>query len=280
MGGKVILTDSIGYEVDNIIELSKGYKRKYYIYGDKFKEVDTIKGLLLDFKFIPLKETLSPINVTMFTGNSIEDFFVLKYPRLNDIMDRNIDMHQTVLKGYKLVIEEHPFLTKRDVYWCYFLWSFFDKNLLGYPHCYAFQRAKIVNGIDPYDCAMLANKVAIASDTSISEIFHNDIKVKRITLDDTIKSGYQEYKEQLFETESSKIIITRKLKKFINDRVPELREGFNSSYLYKVYGQYKSGERTLVVSDTKVDVLLELEFFKYINNVNLFVRTLWDATRV
>jgi len=280
VGGKVILTDSIGYEVDNIIELSKGYKRKYYIYGDKFKEVDTIKGLLLDFKFIPLKETLSPINVTMFTGNSIEDFFVLKYPRLNDIMDRNIDMHQTVLKGYKLVIEEHPFLTKRDVYWCYFLWSFFDKNLLGYPHCYAFQRAKIVNGIDPYDCAMLANKVAIASDTSISEIFHNDIKVKRITLDDTIKSGYQEYKEQLFETESSKIIITRKLKKFINDRVPELREGFNSSYLYKVYGQYKSGERTLVVSDTKVDVLLELEFFKYINNVNLFVRTLWDATRV
>lgn len=279
MGGKVILTDNLNYEVDNIIRLSEGYKRKYYIYGSKCKEVETIKGLLQDFNFIPLEKTIDPTNIPMFTDNSTQDFFVLKYPRLNDIMDRNIDMHQTVLKGYKLVIEEHPFLTKKDVYWCYFLWSFFDKGLLGYPHCYAFQRAKLVNGVDPYDCSMLANKVAVASDTSISEIFHNDIIVKRIVLEDSLKSDYQEYKKQLFETESSQIIITRKLKKFVNSKVPELKKGFDLSYLFRVYGQYKSGERVLIVSDAKVDIFLETEFFKYINNVNLFVRTLWDATR-
>lgn len=279
MKGRVILTDDLNYELNKINKYSEGYGRKFYVYGKKCPNIDTIKDSLPDYTFVPLERTMDPVNISMFMDNSENDFFVLKYPRLNDIMDRNIDMHQTALKGYKLVVEEHPFLTKRDVYWCYFLWSFFDKSLLGYPHCYAFQGAKSVGDVNPYDCSMLAKKVAVSTDTSLQEVFHDDIIVKRIELSEGIKKDYQVYKKQLFETESSPIILTRKLKKFINDRIPDLKKGFNSSYLFRVYGQYKSGERTLVVSDAKVDDLLEKEFFKYINNVNEFVRTLWDATR-
>ena len=279
MSGKVLFTDSLDYEVKTILKLSDGYKRKFYVHGRQFKNIEEIKNKLSGFIFLEMDNTLDPANVVMFTDNSERDFFVLKYPRLNDIMDRNIDMHQTVLKGYKLIVEDHPFLGKRDIYWCYFLWSFFDKSLLGYPHCYAFQRAKTVNGVDPFDCIMLAKKVSSATETSLKEIFKEDIKINRIMIEDDLKSKYQEYKKFLFDTETSPIIVIRKLKKFVNGSVPILKKGFDLTYLFRVYDQYLSGERVLNVSDAKIDSYLESEFWKYINNVNTFIRTLWDVTR-
>lgn len=279
MNGKVLFTDNIDYETEAILKLSDGYTRKFYVYGSHCKNIEVFRSRLSDFIFFEMNKTLDPANITTFTYNSEKDFFVLKYPRLNDIMDRNIDMHQTVLKGYKLVVEDHPFLGKRDVYWSYFLWSFFDKSLLGYPHCYAFQRARNVGGVDPFDCSMLAKKVSSASETSLKEIFKEDIKINRIILQDDLKVKYQEYKKHLFDTETSPVIVIRKLKKFINDRVPLLKGGFDLSYLFRVHDQYLSGERMLNVSDAKVDVYLESEFHKYIHNVNTFIRTLWDVTR-
>lgn len=279
MSGKVLFTDNLDYEINAILNLSKGYSNKFYVYGKNCRNIDEVKDRLPEFVFFEMCKTRDPTNIRMFTENSDKDFFVLKYPRLNDIMDRDIDMHQTVIKGYKLVVENHPFLGKRDVYWCYFLWSFFDKALLGYPHCYAFQRAKNIGNVNPFDCELLAKKVSSATETSLKEVFKEDIKINRVALEDPLKVEYQEYKKLLFDTETSPTIVIRKLKKFVNDNVPVLKEGFDLSYLFRVHDQYLSGERVLNVSDAKVDVYLESEFWNYINNVNTFIRTLWDVSR-
>ena len=194
-------------------------------------------------------------------------------------MDRNIEMYQTFLRGYKLIIENHPFLGKRDVHWCYFPWSFFNKSLLGYPHSYAFQRAKIVDGKDPFDCKMLAEKVVLHTETTISKIYE-DIKTVRIILNETIKEEYQELKKTLFATETLSYRIIYKLKKFINEKVPELGKGFDLLNLGRLHDRYLSGERSLFVSDAKVDVYLESEFWKSVNSANLFMESLWGCCGV
>jgi hypothetical protein len=189
-------------------------------------------------------------------------------------------MYQTVLKGCKLVIDTHPFLGKKDVCWCYFLWSFFDKSLLGYPHIYAFQGAKTVDGVDPFDCTMLARKVASSTETTIREVFQDDIKTERITLDPGMMDAYQELKERLFNEDIRPWLIVRKLKKFVNDQIPHLRDGLDLLSQGRVHEQYKGGQRLLVVSDAKVDLFLEVEFWKYINRVNTFTRTLWESQEI
>jgi len=277
MSGKVIFTNDRDFELSRILSLSNSALRKFYVYGEVCSDLSFFEGHLTDFVFLKLSDTFDPKYAGMISGNTESDFFVLKRPRLNDIMDKNVGMYQTVLKGYKLVVDNHPFLGKKDTYWCYFLWSFFDKSLFGYPHCYAFRGAKTTNGVDPYDCAILAKKVSPATETTIKEIFLDDIKVERIALDDAIKCRYQELKKELFDTETRPWIIVRKLKKFVNDQSPCLRLGLSLIDQGKVFDQYKRGERKLMVSDAKVDTFLESEFWKYVNSANSFMRTLYSA---
>lgn len=274
VSGKVIFTEDISYELKRIRELSKDSSRKFYVYGNEFKEIELVQSELRDFTIVALKETMDSKQMTMFTENTPDDFFVLKYPRIRDIMDRNIEMHQTVLKGYKLVIESHPFLGNRDVYWCYFPWSFFNKSLLGYPHAFAFKNAKIID-TDPFDCSELARRVAPFSETTIDCVF-KDINVERIALDLESHLLYKDLKRELFDTESSIKMIIKKLKKFVNTRDKGLKRGLNLLNFNRIYYQYCNGERALVVSNSKVDIYLESEFWKYVENANKFMKTLWD----
>lgn len=271
MSGKVIFTNDVGYELKRIKEISKIYSQKYYVYGNDFKDILLFKTELKDFIFLKLKETMNSKNISVFVNNTDKDFFVLKYPRFSDIMDRNIEAYQTVLKGYKLIIENHPFLGHSDVYWCYFLWSFFNKSLLGYPHAYAF-RGNIYNP-NKYDCAVLASKVASSTETTIDEVF-KDIIVERVALDMESFDLYKNLKSNLFETQTSSKKIIKGLKKFVNTRDTRLKKGFNLLNFNRIFYQYYHGERLLMVSNSKVDVYLESKFWEYINNVNIFMKTL------
>lgn len=277
MSGRVLFTEDCEYELSRILSLSGSFHRKFYVYGEACADLSFFQDRLTDFVFLSIKDTFDPKYSGMIANNSESDFFVLKRPRINDVMDKNVSVYQDILRGYKFVVDNHPFLGKKDVYWCYFLWSFFDKSLLGYPHCYAFRGAKTANGVDPYDCSILAKKVSLATETTLREIFLDDIEVERVVLDDAVKNDYQELKKSLFDTETRPWVIVRKLKKFVNDQVPRLRTGLSLVDQGKVFGQYKNGERNLVVSDAKVDVFLESEFWKYVNNANSFMRALHDA---
>lgn len=277
---KVIFTDRQDVEIHYAREMSVGYKSKFYVYGKNFDGIEAIKEALSDFVFFPLEDTLDPKYGFMFSGNTPSDFFVLKHPRLTNIMNRNVEMHQTVLKGSKLVVDDHPFLGKKDVYWCYFLWSFFDKSVLGYPHSYAFRGAKIVGGIDPFDCRMLAGKVLPVTSTTIRRIYQDDIKVTRISMDAATKEAYEHEKERLFDIETRPWIIIRKLKTFINTMIPELRDGLSLINVGHVHEQYKKGDRDLIVSDAGVDTFLESEFWNHIRNVNTFMGALWDGCAI
>ena len=275
--GKVIFTVDFDFEISRIQDLSKGAGRKFYVYGKYCPDISPYQQVLPDFSFIKLEESYDPRNSFLLSDNCESDFFVLKYPRCREIMDRNIEMFQTFLKGYKLIVEEHPFIGKKEVYWCYFPWSFFNKSILGYPHCYAFQRAKFARGVDPHDCAMLASKVADFTDTSIQVLFKDDIETKRVMLGDQIKEEYQSLKSKLFQDKLSPWAIIRDLKKFVNSRDPIFKRGFNLLNINKCYDQYKKGERLLLVSDAKVDAFLESQFRGYISNVNTFMKALWYA---
>lgn len=271
MNGKVIFTDDIEYELKRIKEFSKDYVRKFYVYGKEFEDVFLFQTELKDFKFIKLSETMIPKNLTVFMDNTDKDFFVLKYPRLKDIMDRNIEMHQTALKGYKLIVEIHPFLGNSDVYWCYFPWSFFNKSLLGYPHAYAFMGNRY--NMTQHDCTVLASKVASSTETTINKVFEG-LEIERVALDIESHELYKNLKKELFETQTSSKKIIKELKKFVDTRDVRLKGGFNLLNFNRVFYQYCRGERTLVVSDSKVDIYLESKFWEYINNVNLFMKTL------
>jgi hypothetical protein len=212
----------------------------------------------------------------MFTENSPQDFFVLKRIRFNDLMDRDVEMYQTILKGYKLIIDNHPFLGKAHVFWLYFPWSFFNKSLLGYPHSYAFRDTK---GIDAYNCVTLARKISSATETTMKTIFEG-IETERIALNMATHDSYREVKKNLFETKKHPLEIIKGLKDHINSKEPQLKKGFKLLYLNKVFNQYCGGERHLVLSNTKVDLYLESEFWKYINSVNVFMETLWHITHL
>lgn len=273
VSGKVILTDSISYEISTIRALSEGHVRKFYVYGSG-SSVDVIKEAFPDFVFIEQKKIRHPESHDLFVGNTSDDFIVLKRLRFCRIMDRDIDMLQTVVKGYKAVVDDHPFMGRSEIYWSYFPWSFFDKSLLGYPHCYAFQRARVHDGQDPFDCKMLAQKVSKATQSTLDCIFKDDIEIQRVSMDDESKVLYQDLKKRLFGEETSPKVIIRRLKGFVQDRFPQLSEGLDILNLSKVHDQYRSGIRVLKLSDSKVDVHLESEFWKYIFAVNLFVGSL------
>ena len=270
MKGKVIFSNDVSIEVDQINSLSKGYLRKFYIYGNC--SVDEIKIFLPDFLFIKLQDIINPENITVVVNNTAEDFFVIKNLRFSDVMHKGVDRLQ-LLKGYKLVIDEHPFLGKFEIYWCYFLWSFFDRSLLGYPHCYAFQTFLKNNSVN---CSELAKKVSSKTECYIKKIFFNDIVVKKIPVCNDVSKGYQDLKEKLFEQVNTPKAIIKGLKRYLDQQMPELKTGFDLMFPGRIYDQYKKGLRTLIISDQKVDLYLESEFWGYIKNTNLFIETLWN----
>jgi hypothetical protein len=276
--GKVIFTSDKDYEICRIKELSFGSHKKFYIFMNKFEYEPFFRAALPDFIFIPLKLTRSPQFSSMFVDNTQSDFFVLKNIRFSDLMDRDIEMHQMVLKGFKLIVDNHPFMGKSEVFWSYFLWSFFDKSLLGYPHSYAFRDAKAPEGIDPYDCQMLAKKVSIATETTIKTVF-SDIAIERVALDVQAHQDYQILKRNLFETKTSAFEIVKGLRSFVVSKDSRLKTGFKLLSLNKVFDQFCQGERLLSVSNSKVDVYLEQKFWKYVNNVNTFMETLWNMVQ-
>lgn len=277
MAGKVLLTEDISVEVSRAIELSSSATRKFYVYSRACTDVDRLKALLPSFTFIPLECTLNPEHTTVVIDNTPEDFFILKYIRLSDIMDKNVSMHQS-LKGFKLVVDRHPFMEKSEPYWCYFPWSFVSRSLLGYPHCYAARTAE-GNGT-LLDCISLATKVAPMTETTLRAPFEDDITTEKLSVDQDTFNAYQTEKLLLFEKGVTQRTATRQLKKLIDDRLPALREGFNTVNLGKVYGQYCNGVRRLIVSDMKVDAVLEAEFWAYIRNLNQFMETLWNLSKI
>jgi len=275
VNGKVIFTSDVQYEILRIRDLSSGFIRKFYVFIDqKFENLNPFKTELSDFVFVPFSQTRSSPFISMFTDNSPEDFFALKNIRFSDLMNRDIEMYQTILKGYKLIIDNHPFMGKADVFWSYFPWSFFDKSLLGYPHSYAFRDARAPKGVDPYDCSMLAEKVAPATETTIKEVFSNII-TERVALAIPAHEDYQQLKKSLFDTKTSPYEIIKGLKNFVDSRDARLKKGFKLLYPNKIFNQYCEGERVLVVSNSKVDFYLESLFWKYIRNTNVFMETLW-----
>ena len=275
MSGKVIFTKDLNYEVERARALSIGFLRKFYVYSDYFTEVDKVRSLLPDFLYIPLSETFSPKYSFLLRDNTEKDFIVIKYPRFSDIMNKNIGAYQDTVKGYKLVIDRHPFLEKKDVYWCYFLWSFFDRSLLGYPHCYAFSRAKCHDGIDPLDPKEIASRVYRHTETTINNIYTDDFIINRVILDDVSKGMYQELKAKLFDTETKPSLIVSKLSNFVKSRDSNLRKGLNLVNLGGIYSAYEKGERRIYLSDAKVDEYLEGEFNKHVYSVNVFMSSLW-----
>jgi len=273
MKGSVLFTNNIDFEIKKIALISKDSNRKFYIYGN-CPFLDNIKHSLPDFIIINLRDILEPQFIEIFINNSESDFFVIKCLRFNDIMHRGVEKLQSLL-GYKLVIDNHPFMGKSEVYWSYFLWSFFDRSLLGYPHCYSFLTALKNNS---YNIRDVASKVISKTDTDINEIFKkNKIEVKRVLVDKKAEDDYRELKSKLFEEENSHLIIAQKLKRFINQRYPELKNGFDILRLGRVFDQYLKGIRTLIVSNLKVDRYLEDRFWEYINNVNIFMRTIYEG---
>lgn len=277
MNGKVLFTNDLDYEVNKIQSGSQGCGRKFYIYSTPLVDLKKLKEKLPEFSFIELKEVLNPENSHLFHENIEQDFFVLKCLRFSRVTDKNVEFLQTALKGYKLVVDVHPFLEKKDLYWSYFLWSFFDRNLMGYPHAYAFKSATEKREMDLVE---LSKKVAPGTQTTIHTVFGEDIQIKRIALCEQMHRDYKDLKKALFEKETVPFIIIGKLKRFLKEKIPELSDGFDLLNLGKVYKQYLGGERSLVISDAKVDIYLEKEFWSYIQRVNSFMSAIWDCSHV
>lgn len=267
--GLVLLTDDQLYEVEKIRSLSGSYKRKFYVYGKDVFDLDYYRKALSDFSFVSFKETFEAKNSFLFSGNNTSDFFVLKHIRFSNIMDRNTEAFQTFLEGYKLVVDDHPFMGKKEISWSYFPWSFFDKSLLGYPHFYSFQRSGDLNPAD------IATKVKGSTDTTLKDIIDKDsIKVERIKLDADTKGSYQELKRDLFDKEIYSHAVIRKLRKFLQSRSPYLKKGFDLLNINKAHDQYKRGERYLFLSDAKVDIYLESIFNNYLDDLRIFMGVL------
>jgi hypothetical protein len=275
MEGKVLFTDNFEIELSHIRSLSEHFLKKIYVYGRGALNVDYFKNKLPEFVFVKLEDVLLPANIYIFIDNA-DSFFVLKCLRFSDIMNRNVEKLQ-LINGYKLVVDNHPFLGKSDICWGYFLWSFFDRSLLGYPHCYAFQTF-LKKGLIDYPG--LAMKVLDRTETTLEKIFDNDIVVQRYPVSQEIRSGYQLEKKKLFESEDSSKKIIKKLRRFLLDKCPELCDGFDLITFSKIFDQYQRGCRVLKLTDQKVDEYLENEFWTYVNGVNLFMGTLWKNQRV
>ena len=272
MTGKVFLNKDFDKELNKIQELCKGYSRKFYIHGYS-TDVSFFSNSLQDFVFIDLKDLLKPQNINVVTDNNEKDFFVLKKLRFNDILDRSVEVLQS-LKGFKLVVDDHPYMGKGDMSWSYFLWSFFDRSLLGYPHIYAFQTAlkKSMPALDE-----LALKVSSKSDTTLKTIYEEDIITEKIELTSEVKKEYSALKTELFKKYNSALLIIRELRMFLKNKNSQMNRGFDLLKFSRIHEQYLKGCKVLVISDAKVDVYLEKKFWEYIKGVNLFVSTLWNT---
>ena len=271
MKGLVFLTDNNSEELNRIKDLSEKFHRKIYIYGYT-TDISFFAKSLTDFLFIRLEDILLPTNIKVILENNEDDFFVIKRVRFHDVMNRNIETLQS-LKGYKLVVDDHPYLGKGDIAWSYFLWSFFDRNVLGYPHFYAFQTA--LNKISP-NYSEIALKVLSRTETTIHSIFSEEsIITERVVLNSEVKEKYLILKKELFEKWGSAGQIIGDLKRFINAQYPQLKQGFDLIRFSRIHDQYIKGCRRLILSDVKVDGYLEGKFWAYIRNINIFMEVLW-----
>lgn len=272
----VVFTADPRIETEEILCAAREWTgRKIYAHS-KSTDVSFQRGALSGFQFLPIEDTLDARNSWLFERNSPADFFVIKNPRVPDIMDRAIAMHQIQLKGQKLVVEEHPFLGKADVFWLYFPYSFIDKLLLGYPHSYAFRDSREPGA---FDVARLAGRVRGATRNYLPHIYADDIATIRVALSPDEHREYAELKDRLFETENTPGAIIRKLKAFVDGTYSMTWAAGRGKHLSllalnRMWGSYKAGIRTRVVSDAKVDLYLASQMDAYIANANGFIQSL------
>lgn len=278
--GIVLFNEDIDYEIDKIKSLSECYRRKIYVYSNRMRDTENLKKKLPGFLFIKLKEIYSPNNSLIFDDNSPSDFFIIKKPTLSKITDKNIEAFQDRLEGYKLVIDDHPFMTKKDIYWSYFPWSFFNRSLMGFPHCYSLKRVVEFGDKNSVSSEILAKKISSGTETTMRRIYEEDFKFNRISICSSVAGEYQKLKKKLFEEETGPRRIIFKLRKFLKDKYPELGEGVDLTDLGKLHKSYKSGCRSVWLSDAKVDNYLEKEFRDHIRAVNSFMETLWNERYV
>lgn len=274
--GHVVFTDDPVIEISAIRSRAKDASgQKIYAYS-KSTNVDRQRAALPDFSFLPIENTLDAAHSGVFERNTPTDFFVIKNPRVPDIMDRAISMHQIQLRGTKLVIEEHPFLGKSDVFWVYFPYSFVDKHLLGYPHSYAFRDS---TEPDAFDVVRLAGKVRGVTTNHVPFIFDSDIHTIHVKLSDAEHAEYAKLKDHLFDTEPTPRAIIRKLKAFVDTTYSATWAAGGAKHLKmenlnRLWTSYRSGLRTRIVTDAKVDLYLASQMDTYIANVNGFLQAL------
>ena len=286
--GYVLFTKKTETELGELEKLVPQFDKVFYIYSKRItNDLDVVKSKYPNFEYMRMKAVTEPNNMQKLKEATKNDLIVIKNPRLGNIMDENVDFLQIVVKGYFFVVDDHPFMGKRKMFWFYFPWSFFDKSLLGYPHSYAFRDAEPTENYDPYDPDMLAQKVSSATKIDYKRFFNFEIEEVDYELTIEEHEEYQKLKEKLFEEEKDHRPIIRKLKEFVDkteSKQKAVAQNFGHElnieyYVKRLYKKFREGQHLAkyykYVSDAKVDIFLNKRTTKYIENTNKLTEALW-----
>ena len=236
----------------------------FCVYSSRTQNISAIKMFLPNISFVEYNDVFKSIpesNVSMIV---ILNLSITKIP------DKRLGLLQRH-KSKKMVIDNHPFLGTEKQHYVYFPYSIFDKSILGYDHIYEAERYididYVIERVKPYTRCFLQS------------IF-SDIEYVQLPLTTSEHEEYVKTKEYLFSTESSPTAIIRKLKKFVNNTITmkSSKPSFNLLNLSNFYTQYQSGLRTVIHSDTKVDLYLTSKLKEYIHSANKFVGELWEQS--
>jgi hypothetical protein len=270
----VIFTQDPVKEVNEILARTQNSaSRRIFVYG-KHCDVSTQRSLLPDWEFTVFEEAMQ--NQWVLTNNTATDVFVLHHCHPAKVPDRNLGVYQTRAIGQKIVVEEHPFCGKAEPWYLYFPYSYIDKTLLGYPHCYAFRDARTP---DPYNPVALANKLKSASVVDMQYVFQ-DIQRVDVSLSETEHQQYQELKRSLFDTETTPKAIIRGLHNYVKQTTTYKKvkhKGLPLLDLNRLWAAYKAGNRQVVVTDAKVDLYLYGQLQDYVSRANAFMSELGNG---
>jgi hypothetical protein len=271
----VIFTDDPKDEISEVLRHARpDAARRLFVHGAGC-DVSAQRLMLPGWTFVVFEEAMA--NSWVQTENTERDVFVLHECRPAKIPDRNLGMYQMRCVGQKLVVESHPFCGKGEPWYLYFPYSYVNKQLLGYPHCYSFRDASTE---DPYEPLMLARKVASASVTYMQKVF-GPIETISVSLTVEEHAEYGRLKARLFDEQTTPHAVIRGLKKYV-DSTASVVGVVNAQpapmlpllNLNRVWPLYQAGARVRVVSDAKVDVYLASVFDDYVDRANRFMTEL------
>jgi len=277
IAGRVVYTRSLDTEIRVIQDVIDQYAGAFarYLYVHDVSVEPPLMWLPEDFEFVAYQELLdADKRFDRFEDNLI----VVRGLRITKIPDKRLGVLQRS-NGFKLYMDSHPFCSKADVWYSYFAFSLFDKNLLGYPHSYAFRDAP--EETDPYNVEKLAAKVAEVAETDMPFVFDvSVIRERQVALTPMEVAGYQALREELFETANTPLAVVNGLKRYVDAtdsmQAANSKMGLNLSNLARVWDQYNAGTREIVYSTAKVDAYLREQFWTYVQNANNFIRAIGE----